>query len=57
MKQSGRKGNKTGTNLKSPQKKTDENEGKIEAKGLKGKSNEQRLNNERKKENGQNLQQ
>ena len=32
------------------------NEGKIEAKGLKGKSNEWRLNDERRTENGQNLQ-
>ena len=32
------------------------NGGKMEAKGLKGKSNEQRLNNERRKENGPNLQ-
>ena len=55
--------NKTGTNLKSPLDGLDETKTKdglkqkeMEAKGLKGKSNECRLNSERKKEKGQKTQ-
>ena len=45
--------NKTGTNLKSPQKRKDKKRREMEAQGLEGKNNECRLNNERMKETGQ----
>ena len=45
--------NKTGTNLKSPQKRKDKKRREMEAQGLEGKNNEFRLNNERMKETGQ----